>query len=222
MFKEKLRALRKRNGLTQVALASMLDVSQQTVAKWESGIVTPSMEAIKKIAECFQIDIAELLNDLVADAGARESAIDVNTHDRIKAIIDLIGSFEVRLPVALAVDELSPDCRDTVGIMLRENDSAMTHADNALSLVVDSLIICSLELSKVNLDKAIATLNKEHFDMADALTKAKLRVSVKLEKTGELLYAIMKKLPEELFEPPSVAGQNKGGDSNGNSEAENP
>lgn len=38
IFSQKLQLIRKNKGLTQEELARKLDVSRQTVARWESGI----------------------------------------------------------------------------------------------------------------------------------------------------------------------------------------
>ena len=37
-FNEKLQKLRKKNNLSQEELANMLDVTRQSVSKWESGV----------------------------------------------------------------------------------------------------------------------------------------------------------------------------------------
>lgn len=38
IFSQKLQVIRKNKGLTQEKLAGKLDVSRQTVARWESGL----------------------------------------------------------------------------------------------------------------------------------------------------------------------------------------
>lgn len=43
-FSEKLLTLRKANNLTQEQLAEKLEVSRQSVSKWESGQATPELE----------------------------------------------------------------------------------------------------------------------------------------------------------------------------------
>ena len=40
-LKEKLVALRKEKGLTQLAVAEKLDVSRQAISRWESGMALP-------------------------------------------------------------------------------------------------------------------------------------------------------------------------------------
>ena len=46
----KIRELRKKKGITQETLASVLSVSPQAVSKWESGLTYPDMEMIPVIA----------------------------------------------------------------------------------------------------------------------------------------------------------------------------
>ena len=43
-FSEKLLTLRKAKNLTQEQLAEKLDVSRQSISKWESGQAVPEME----------------------------------------------------------------------------------------------------------------------------------------------------------------------------------
>ena len=43
-FSEKLLTLRKTKGMTQEQLAERLDVSRQSISKWESGQAVPELE----------------------------------------------------------------------------------------------------------------------------------------------------------------------------------
>ncbi len=61
MFNERLKLLRKNSGMSQSVLAERLNVSQQTVAKWESGVVSPKPSAIVEIAEIFGVSSDYLL-----------------------------------------------------------------------------------------------------------------------------------------------------------------
>lgn len=60
-FGDNLQYYRKRDGLTQEALAEKLDVSRQTVSKWESGAAFAEMEKILQICELFDCDLDTLL-----------------------------------------------------------------------------------------------------------------------------------------------------------------
>lgn len=60
-FNEKLLSLRKEKGYSQEILADKLNVSRQTISKWESGITTPELEKIILLSEIFNISIDELI-----------------------------------------------------------------------------------------------------------------------------------------------------------------
>lgn len=50
MFSERLKALRKERKLSQAALSAQLGVTQQAVAKWESGRSTPDPATVARLA----------------------------------------------------------------------------------------------------------------------------------------------------------------------------
>ena len=60
MIGENIRNLRKEAGWPQETLAEKLDVSRQTVAKWENGESSPDLEAAAKIAEVFGVSLDRL------------------------------------------------------------------------------------------------------------------------------------------------------------------
>lgn len=62
MFQENLSSLRKKNGLTQDMLASKLQVTRQTISKWEKGYSVPDADVVLKIAEIFDVDVSVLLD----------------------------------------------------------------------------------------------------------------------------------------------------------------
>lgn len=66
-FSEKLVTLRKANNLTQEELAEKLDVSRQSISKWESGQVTPELEKIVAISAVFHVTMDYLLKSSEID-----------------------------------------------------------------------------------------------------------------------------------------------------------
>lgn len=60
---EKIYNLRKKHNLSQEELADKLNVSRQTISKWELGESTPDFDKIVPICELFQITTEELLRD---------------------------------------------------------------------------------------------------------------------------------------------------------------
>lgn len=64
-FSEKLTKLRKENNLSQEALADKLDVSRQSVSKWESGQTYPEMDKLLTLCKIFNVTLDDLTNDSI-------------------------------------------------------------------------------------------------------------------------------------------------------------
>ena len=62
-FNNKLYELRKQKGFSQEELASRLNVSRQTVSKWELGESSPDMEKLVAMSDLFGITLDELVLD---------------------------------------------------------------------------------------------------------------------------------------------------------------
>lgn len=62
MLYNNLRCLRNYKGLTQEELALELQVTLQTIYKWEKGKSVPDMENMKNIANFYNVSIDDLIN----------------------------------------------------------------------------------------------------------------------------------------------------------------
>ena len=60
---EKITELRKANGMTQEELASICNVSRQSISKWEADIALPETEKLLILGETFQVSMDILLKD---------------------------------------------------------------------------------------------------------------------------------------------------------------
>ena len=58
---ENIRNFRKKNDLTQEALADRLGVTYQSISRWENGTTYPDLELIPAIAEVLTVTVDELL-----------------------------------------------------------------------------------------------------------------------------------------------------------------
>lgn len=74
----KIKQYRELNKMTQKDIAEVLGVEPGTISKYESGMIEPNIESIKKLAETFKITIDELLKD--------EENFDVSKVDVLKAL----------------------------------------------------------------------------------------------------------------------------------------
>lgn len=64
-FSENLQILRKGRNISQEKLAEELNVSRQTVGKWENGVSCPEAECLIEISDFFGVSIDTLLKGTV-------------------------------------------------------------------------------------------------------------------------------------------------------------
>lgn len=62
-FGKNLMELRKKNGLSQEDLANKLNITRQTISKWELEQTSPSLKDLKNIADFFNISLDELTSN---------------------------------------------------------------------------------------------------------------------------------------------------------------
>ena len=59
-FSEKLLNLRKEKGLSQEKLAKRLNVTRQTISKWELNQTVPDMNKLIELSKLFKVSLDEL------------------------------------------------------------------------------------------------------------------------------------------------------------------
>ena len=69
---EKIIALRKANRMTQEELASICNVSRQSISKWEADIALPETENLLILSNTFHVSIDVLLKDELTINGIKE------------------------------------------------------------------------------------------------------------------------------------------------------
>ena len=94
-FCEKLQKLRKDRGYSQEQLADLLEVSRQSVSKWESGTTYPEMDKLLSLCKIFNVTLDDLTNDNVTDKNIKERSKN-NFSNLFYSILDIINkSFEM-------------------------------------------------------------------------------------------------------------------------------
>ena len=96
-FNERLLELRKKSGWSQEELGYKLDVSRQTISKWEAGQTTPELEKLRNLAKLFNISVDELINE-------DESIEETNTEkDRLNEKVQIKPKNKIRKKVCLLI-----------------------------------------------------------------------------------------------------------------------
>lgn len=91
-FGENLQFLRKRLNMTQEDLAEKMEVSRQSVSKWESNAAYPEMDAIIRLCDLFRCDMDTLLRgDVSRRFGEDAAAYDKHMNAFAAAIAAGVG-----------------------------------------------------------------------------------------------------------------------------------
>lgn len=115
-FNNRLYQLRKQKGLSQEELANRLNVSRQTVSKWEVGDSTPDMEKLVAISDLFDVSLDKLVmgkedepqnptttkSELVTVLN--EKVLTSNNKKKAKSVLKIVG---IIAAVILLVDAIS-------------------------------------------------------------------------------------------------------------------
>lgn len=78
---EKIQRLRNREGLSQEQLAEKIEVSRQSISKWELNQSTPDLEYIIQLSNIFEVSVDYLVKDEIENT---EESISENTETEIK------------------------------------------------------------------------------------------------------------------------------------------
>ena len=108
---EKLVALRKQKGLTQMDLAEQLNVSRQAISRWEVGAAVPSIDNLRILSDIYEISVDYLLDDDASNIDKSTDVLDsgnVEQSSRIKTlnywkIISVIALLSMLLAVIFSV-----------------------------------------------------------------------------------------------------------------------
>lgn len=78
-FGENLKKLRKSKKLSQEDLAEKVNVSRQSVSKWETGDAYPEMNNVLELCKIFHCHINELVNDSILDIDSLDEDVKMST-----------------------------------------------------------------------------------------------------------------------------------------------
>lgn len=98
-FAENLQYLRKKQKLTQEELADLLQVSRQSVSKWETGEAYPETEKLISICDKFGVTLDRLVRGDVTDDSKADGATD---GERIASDANGAGNSEASEQIAAA------------------------------------------------------------------------------------------------------------------------
>lgn len=170
-FGENLKNLRKMHKLSQEDLAEKLNISRQSISKWETGEAYPEMNNLLELCKIFHCKINDLVNDNLLDVDSldekvkkeivslkKEEQQKMKTLSKVISVIASIGRvfFLIAIPFIVASMLLFPYLLNKLEI--KDNELTITGSDILSIKEEDEKIIL-----KVN-NITIADVNKEIVD----------------------------------------------------------
>ena len=120
---EKIRGLRKKQGLSQEDVSRKINVSRQAISKWEQDLVVPDTINLMKLCDCFGITLAELTGDL--EKSNNEICDKTNMINKSAVTFIVIGciltvlSIVITFPIKMADFRINGSCFDNELYYLR-------------------------------------------------------------------------------------------------------
>ena len=180
VFGEKLQQLRKEKGISQEELSEIIDVSRQSISKYENETAQPSFENLLLLSKYFNVSTDELLGN--EELKQQETFLSVNTIANNKILIksqidNKVSSFyKFVLSPVVGKKEYHPE------ILIMGVDGHSFWGDSAVSL--------GWYATKEDAEKELNNILKA---MSNNESSYQLKYYVKVKKKGFLDFEIDKK-----------------------------
>ena len=92
---DNLRILRHKKGYTLEAVAEIIDVSRQTVAKWEAGDSYPDIFNCLKLASLYMVALDELVTRPLREVTSSDF---IAEDDKICGVLDISAEGDINIP----------------------------------------------------------------------------------------------------------------------------
>lgn len=122
---EKIAALRNERKLSQTELAEKLDVSRQSISKWETGASVPELDKLVALSRLFGVT----LDELVKDKGVEQPPEQIPVQEQIPPQITYVvqqKNWQVRVALGLLLLVLGI-LAVGVGVVMMESDNGDLH-----------------------------------------------------------------------------------------------
>ena len=146
-FEEKLIKLRKENALSQEDLAEKLNVTRQTISKWELGQTKPDSQKIMELAKIFNVSTDDLLNEQEDFSSNEEPIKEQTNYNRNNIIIIVLIAILVVLAIGITI-KIVKYYHDR-----EDQEKAMEYFDKTMNVIYDGY------------DKVTNTISNQNDDM---------------------------------------------------------
>ena len=173
IFADKLILLRKKAGWSQEELAEQMDITRQSVSKWEGAQSVPDLEKMIRLSELFGVSTDYLLKDEIEEAEQLNSSNDIPTLRRVSmeeanAFLSIKSNTAKTIAYATFLCILSPIALLMLGA-INESTPGILNEDIAggigmIVLIIFAAIAAVMFILSGNKTAPFAYLEKEKFE----------------------------------------------------------
>ena len=148
---DKIILLRKKSGWSQEELAEKLNVSRQSISKWEGAQSVPGMDKILQLSEIFGVSTDYLLKDSIEleeyveqESKNEESSVRYVSMEEANSYLDLTQNIAHKMALGVAMCIMSPAIIITLSnLYLLEQFSFSENQSQAIALTLFFITIAS-------------------------------------------------------------------------------
>ena len=148
---DKIILLRKKSGWSQEELAEKLNVSRQSISKWEGAQSVPGMDKILQLSEIFGVSTDYLLKDSIEleeyveqESKSEESSMRYVSMEEANSYLDLTQNIAHKMALGVAMCIMSPAIIITLSnLYLLEQFSFSENQSQAIALTLFFITIAS-------------------------------------------------------------------------------
>ena len=148
---DKIILLRKKSGWSQEDLAEKLNVSRQSISKWEGAQSVPGMDKILQLSEIFGVSTDYLLKDSIEleeyveqESKSEESSVRYVSMEEANSYLDLTQNIAHKMALGVAMCIMSPAIIITLSnLYLLEQFSFSENQSQAIALTLFFITIAS-------------------------------------------------------------------------------
>ncbi len=209
IFADKLILLRKKSGLSQEELAEKMEVSRQSVTKWECAQSVPELSKMVKLSNLFGVSLDYLVKDEIETEeftdGEEERSVKKVTMEAAHGFLEIRKNSALKIAVATFLCIISPICLLIMGALSEEpayNISESVAAGVGLCVMLLFVAVgIALFITEGNKCSEYAYLEREIFETEYGVTgmvkdrKAKFKGTYDTCNTVGIILCVLSVLP---------------------------
>lgn len=173
IFADKLIQLRKKAGWSQEELAEQLNVTRQSVSKWEGAQSIPDLEKIIRLSELFGVSTDYLLKEQIEEAGGdiptdEASALRRVSMEEANAFLSLKAAASRPIALGVFLCILSPVCLFILAAVSEYSESVLSeYVASGIGMIVLLLLVAAAVAIFISVGRKTAAfeyLEKEAFE----------------------------------------------------------